>query len=118
MEYFAHVDEQGNRQTVKEHLESTARLCEKFSAAFGMESWGYCCGLMHDIGKYSLKFQDRLLNKGPKVDHATAGAKLCWDKGGMYQFLSYCIAGHHAGLPDTGEKGDSGSHGTMMGSVG
>ena len=36
--------------------------------------WGYGIGLLHDIGKYSEKFQKRLKG-GPITDHASAGAK-------------------------------------------
>lgn len=49
------------------------------------------------------------------MDHSTAGAKVCWDKKGAYPYLSYCIAGHHAGLPDTGGNRDASTDGTMMG---
>ena len=59
MEYFAHVDE-GNRdrkQTLKEHLEGTAGLAAQFAESFGKKDWGYCCGMLHDIGKYSEAFQ-------------------------------------------------------------
>ena len=49
------------------------------------------------------------------VDHSTAGAKWCWNQKGAHQFLSYCIAGHHAGLPDTGGASDTSAQGTMMG---
>lgn len=115
MKYLAHINENGKEQLVKEHLENTARLCGKFAESFGAYDEGYCCGLLHDIGKYSMKFQERIRGSEEKVDHATAGAKLCWDKKGMYQFLSYCIAGHHAGLPDTGGVSDTGTRGTMIG---
>ena len=115
MEYLAHINDKGEKQLLKEHLENTALLCGKFADNFGAYELGYCCGLLHDIGKYSLKFQKRLQGCENSVDHSTAGAKLCWDKKGMYQFLSYCIAGHHAGLPDTGGWSDTGSHRTMIG---
>ena len=39
-------------QTVKEHLEGTAVLSGEFASRFGKRDWGYCCGLLHDIGKY------------------------------------------------------------------
>ena len=112
MKYLAHINEQGQEQLLKEHLQNTATHCGEFADSFGAYDWGYCCGLLHDLGKYSLKFQERIRGSKEKVDHATAGAKLCWDKKGMYQFLSYCIAGHHTGLPDTGGAGDT--SGTMM----
>lgn len=100
MDYIAHKD--GERtQTVRAHLTGTAQLAGKFAAKFGKEDWGYCCGMLHDIGKYSAAFQKKIKeNSNRKVDHATAGAQLCMKLGGYYPFLSYCIAGHHAGMPD------------------
>lgn len=115
IKYLAHINGEREEQSLKEHLENTAALCGKFAEHFGAYDWGYCCGLLHDIGKYSQKFQERIRGSEIKVDHATAGAKLCWDQKGMYSFLSYCIAGHHAGLPDTGGESDTGSRGSMMG---
>lgn len=102
MEYIAHKD--GDReQTVKEHLTGTAKLASEFAGKFGKADWGYCCGMLHDIGKYSKEFQKKIKeDTNARVDHSTAGAKLCMEKGGYYQFLSYCIVGHHAGLPDGG----------------
>ena len=63
--------------------------------------------MMHDLGKYSEKFQRRIRGEEIKVDHATAGARVCLELGGMYPFLEYCIAGHHAGLPDYGGNDDA-----------
>lgn len=115
MKYLAHINDKGEEQPLKNHLEGTASLCGKYADSFGAYEWGYCCGLLHDIGKYSLKFQKRIRGSEERVDHSTAGAKLCWDKKGLYQFLSYCIAGHHAGLPDTGGASDVSTCGTMTG---
>ena len=114
MKYLAHIE--GEReQSLKEHLVGTARICGEFAGAFLGKEWGYCCGMLHDIGKYSEKFQDRLHGKEIKVDHSTAGAQLCWSMKGLYSFLSYCIAGHHAGLPDTGEGVNTGDSATLLG---
>lgn len=114
MEYLAHIE--GSReQSIKEHLTGTAERAGKFAETFGCYEWGYCSGMLHDIGKYSLEFQQRLQGSDKKVDHATAGAKVCYEMGGLYGFLSYCIAGHHSGLPDTGEKADLGTSATLMG---
>ena len=102
MHYIAHKD--GDReQTIKDHLTGTAQLSGKFAAKFGKEEWGYCCGMLHDIGKYSKEFQRKITeNTNETVDHSSAGARLCMEEGGLYQLLTYCIAGHHAGLPDYG----------------
>lgn len=102
--YYAHVREStdGNKeyQTVAQHLTGTAELCRSFAAAFGAEADGELAGLAHDIGKCTDAFQDRLLNDGPIVDHATAGAMACAMRGNRY--ASACVAGHHGGLPDFG----------------
>lgn len=105
MKYLAHID--GDReQSVKEHLQGTAELAEKFAAKFRKADWGYCCGMLHDIGKYSAEFQKKIKeNLDIRVDHSTAGAKVCENLDGCYWLLTYCIAGHHAGLPDLGREG-------------
>lgn len=115
MQYLAHINENSREQTLKQHLENTAGQCAEFSDKFGVYDWGYCCGLLHDIGKYSQAFQKRLQGDGGKVDHSTAGAQLCWKMGGLYWLLSYCIAGHHAGLPNTGGDTDLSTKGTLKG---
>lgn len=98
--FVAHIDSDGNEQSVKEHLIGTAKKARKFASAFGGEEIGYHCGLLHDIGKYSDAFQKRIHNpeKYGKVDHSTAGAKETNPLEGMV------IAGHHSGLMDGGNK--------------
>lgn len=100
MKYIAHKD--GDReQTILEHLTGTANLAGAFADRFGKRDWGYCCGMLHDIGKYSEEFQKKIqTGSNDRVDHATAGAQECCKKGGLYGVLAYEIAGHHAGLPD------------------
>lgn len=100
--YYAHRSEDGRLQTVLEHLEGTAKRCGAFAAAFGAEEQGTLAGMAHDIGKFSKEFQKRLLENGPRVDHATAGAFECRSQSP----LVFCIAGHHSGLPDMGGKTD------------
>lgn len=115
MKYIAHINGT-DVQTIKEHLEGTADLAGKFAKKFGKEDWGYCCGMLHDIGKYSVDFQEKIKwDYGRKVDHATAGARVCAEKGGKYSFLEYCVAGHHAGLTDYGSNFDNGGDSTLIG---
>ena len=120
MKYLAHISEDKQReQSIKSHLEGTALLAKEFAEEFGYGEWGYFCGMLHDIGKYSTKFQGRIMGSGEKADHATAGAQLCLrlgkEKGSYYVAPAYCIAGHHAGLPDTGTSADTGDRGTFAG---
>ena len=104
MEYIAHILEDLSRsQSVKEHLDGTANFAFAFADAFGCGSIGRLCAQLHDAGKYSEAFQERIRGSPIRVDHATAGAQ---EASRMLQpfgrLLAYCIAGHHGGLPDGG----------------
>lgn len=113
MRYLAHISEK-HEQTLKEHLENTAQLAGRFAEQFGKEDWGYCCGLLHDIGKYSLEFQKKITEDNSiRVDHATAGAQLCYELKGFYSIMSYCIAGHHAGLTNYESSDGAGNTSTL-----
>ena len=79
MEYIAHIDEKDKKriQTVKNHLEGTAKLSGEFAGKFGKEDWGYCNGMLHDIGKYSVDFLKRITGESnQRVDHSKAGARV------------------------------------------
>lgn len=96
-------------QSLRDHLTKVAALAEAFAHRFGAEQWGQACGLLHDMGKGSDAFQRRVRGAAVRVDHSTAGARYAtanW--GGAGKLLAYCIAGHHAGLPD-GRSNDEGS---------
>lgn len=110
---LAHISEDGTRvQTVADHLQGTAVLCGQFAAAFDAQQQGTWLGLLHDIGKYSTKFQKRLQG-GEKVDHSTAGAQVAARYGQIP--LAFAIAGHHSGLPDGGGRSDTAQDATMFG---
>ncbi|MDD3013283.1 MAG: CRISPR-associated helicase Cas3' [Candidatus Gastranaerophilales bacterium] len=107
MEYYAHSKEgesKDNWQTVKDHLENTAKKAQTFAENFNAKELAYYSGLMHDIGKYSAGFQKRILEGGKKVDHSTAGAKEAFAIFGnnIGKLMSYIIACHHGGLRDWG----------------
>ena len=111
MEFYAHISEDGKLEPVSEHLKNTAVLASGYSKSFGAQDQAYYIGLMHDIGKYSEEFQNRLLG-GRKVDHSTAGAYECAKKGQVP--AAFCIAGHHSGIPDRGNRSDL-DEGTLIG---
>ncbi len=113
MKRLAHKSEDGRYQTIAEHLEGTARLAGQFAAAFDAQQTAELAGMLHDIGKYSDAFQKRLLNGGIKVDHSTAGAQAAYQRKNFY--AAFAIAGHHAGLPDGGNRNDSADEGTLFG---
>jgi CRISPR-associated endonuclease/helicase Cas3 len=99
--FFSHIREDGRQEPLIEHLRLTAKKASDFGAAIGSRELAYAAGMLHDIGKYSDAFQNRLLHNGHKVDHATAGAKEC-----HFSILEYCIAGHHSGLLNGGTSDD------------
>lgn len=103
---YAHISiDRTRKQTIKEHCEGTAKLAAQFAKAFECEQWGYNIGIVHDIGKYSKAFQRRLLENGSITDHSTAGAQELIK---VKNYLAaYCVAGHHAGLPDGGTQADT-----------
>lgn len=106
MIYYAHSNEAGKYQTVDEHLKNVGELSSIYSREFGAEQMGYICGMLHDVGKYSIEFQDRLFKNGKKVDHSTAGAiKVEKLLGKAFKImLGYIICGHHSGLMDYGSE--------------
>ncbi|MEG0979441.1 MAG: CRISPR-associated helicase Cas3' [Oscillospiraceae bacterium] len=113
--YYAHINpESKKKQTILEHLEKTETLCRQFGDIFENGDFAAYCGKMHDIGKYSDAFQNRILNNGPKCDHSTAGAKISFQTNMRFgKLAAYCIAGHHSGLQDAGSKIDSSGEGTL-----
>ncbi len=114
MDYYAHVSDDGRRQTVAEHLTGTAALCRAFAGAFGEEADGELMGLAHDLGKCTEGFQKRLLEGGPVVDHATAGMLACMKMG--RPGAAACVAGHHSGLLDVGNmRSDRAGEATLSG---
>lgn len=115
MKYLAHIsDDRLREETVLEHAQKVAVTAERFASEFHAGSWGYCCGMVHDIGKYSKEFFKRL-HGGPSVDHSTAGARELMNKKGLYPLAAYCVAGHHAGLPNYGTTADGSDCGSLMG---
>jgi CRISPR-associated endonuclease/helicase Cas3 len=111
---LAHVlqDKNGiwHEHLLDEHLLGVAKKAAEFAVNFDSHDWANIAGLWHDLGKYSIEFQqyiksvsgyDAHIEAPGRVDHSTAGAIY-----GMRQFgahgrlLAYLIAGHHAGLPD------------------
>ena len=95
------------KQSVQDHLEKTAEL----AASMAMDPWKdvvFDIGLLHDIGKYQASFQKKIRGENIRVDHSTCGAAVAAKKFSMPAavFMEYCIAGHHAGLPDGLKQSD------------
>lgn len=107
--YYAHSGRDSSKadwQELRTHLFATANLASQMAAPFGLAPAAHAAGLFHDLGKYTAEFQKRLTGADVRVDHSTAGALAMLgdlaagaDKS-IAELIAYCIAGHHAGLPD------------------
>lgn len=106
--YKAHINEStGQIQTVREHSEGTARLCEEF-AVHPLKPIAAAMGMTHDAGKFQSAFQRRINNENIRVEHSPCGAIAAAQeyKPPFSYIMEYCISGHHSGLPDSGDKND------------
>ena len=116
MTYYAHSaqDKLGNLlpyehwQTLQSHSVNVGEMAEDFARVFSAQEIAYQTGKLHDLGKYSEPFNQRL-HGGPSVDHATAGAKIAVERWGnvIGKLMAFCIAGHHAGLANGNGEGDN-----------
>lgn len=108
--YFAHASGSSDLSSwhlLSEHLRETGRRAAASLESVGAAELARTAGLLHDLGKYSQRFQERLAGDPQRVDHSTAGAKIAVERYGpvLGSVLAFCIAGHHAGLAN-GVGGD------------
>lgn len=111
MVYYAHTREgfdESGWQTLVEHSLNVAERASQFADSFGCAEWGYAAGLLHDLGKGCVEFQQRLHGKHPAFDHAAAGSYFASGSESLNgttvvregHAIAPLIAGHHGGLPD------------------
>ena len=117
---YAHSkgDDVAQWQLLQDHCNAVAGLCAEFAESFGSGDTGRLSGELHDLGKARSSFQSYLLRRNGMEDedldygdHSHSGAGACWlwdNAGSVGKALAYCVAGHHAGLPDwsCGETSD------------
>lgn len=122
--YYAHRKagtDESQWQILRDHLYATAELARALApSAAGLSELAYLAGLFHDLGKYSTAFQERLRGAPRRVDHSTAGGREIVrsfsdpSEHFLAELLSFCILGHHAGLPNYGSPADVGDEGTLI----
>lgn len=117
--YYAHTGlhaDHSDWQQLRDHLHNVAQLAALRAKAFDASDWAHLVGLLHDLGKYSAAFQQRLLGSSARADHSTAGAKVLQEhltktmgpQGGAFaKLMAFAIAGHHAGLANGVEVGSA-----------
>lgn len=73
---YAHVDQKNmnKKQKLIDHLVNTAEGSKKIGDKIGFGNTTYLVGLLHDIGKISKEFQEKILSDSSRhVDHSTLG---------------------------------------------
>lgn len=102
MDFFAHSTQDASKadwQPLQQHLQTVGAQAAERARCFGAESMANVAGTLHDLGKYTRRFQQRLEGTVPRVDHSTWGAEIARQHfGALGTLLAYAIAGHHAGL--------------------
>lgn len=114
-------------EPLEDHLERVSQLAGEFASAFDAAEWGKILGRCHDLGKYSEEFQNYIRctsdpnagvseNQPGRVDHSTFGARFIAHAVGGHrgQLLAFCVAGHHAGLPDFSSDEETGQRRTLQ----
>ncbi|PWI57573.1 CRISPR-associated helicase Cas3' [Sulfoacidibacillus thermotolerans] len=127
MDFYAHTREDGQFQTLKDHLEGVADRTMRYAHVFGAGYLGYLAGILHDIGKYSFEFQERIRGTPIRVDHSTAGAQWIMNEQTWRNYLgtthldhylarliAYAIAGHHGGIKNHGTVDEEGTFSYRM----
>ncbi len=125
MMYYAHSRNSSNSdkieyQLLKEHLFQVAEKTKQFSAIFGASHIGYLAGILHDIGKYSDEFQQRIRGCKSPVDHSSAGTQWIMENYSdlfgkkvidemLAKAVAWVISGHHGGLLDYGTVDQEGT---------
>ena len=109
--YYAHSGARSDHadwQSLQSHEYKVGEMAAAFAVAFGAEQIARYTGQLYDLGKYTPEFNARL-HGGPRVDHATAGAKIAVERWGnvIGKLMAFCIAGHHAGLANGSGEGDN-----------
>lgn len=107
MEYYAHTAQGANGrpdkdrsrwQPVREHLSNVARIARRLADPLGLADKAELAGLLHDLGKYSKRFQERLNdNSIHGINHWSVGASVAFEMRVLE--AAFAIEGHHTGIP-------------------
>ncbi len=82
MVYIAHKSLKNDEiQCLSSHLINVGDLCAKTGEKIGLKHSSFLLGICHDMGKYSLEFQNYIQNNtNAKVNHSSAGGVYLYDK--------------------------------------
>lgn len=114
----------GESQSLWQHLQGVSTRTGKFACKFDLEATGRLLGLIHDLGKVTVEFQQYIMRaqeiigdatsgaRSDKLDHSTAGAQVLYESFRRpdgrttltADILSLVVASHH-GLMDSLDPG-------------
>lgn len=96
MIYFSRSENKnGEKELLSDHLQKTAELAKEFAEEFDEGVAGEWCGIFHDAGKASVKFQNVLNHTEHGVNHEACGAFMLRSS---CKLLSVVVFAHHKGL--------------------
>lgn len=122
--YIAHINDNGEIQTVKEHCINAAKYAREDLCGIGLENTAYLAGILHDCGKFTEEFRNYILDstKGVenshKVIHSFAGLYYIMDNEKFkklsqrsqitIELIALAIASHHGLFDCVDENGQNG----------
>lgn len=71
-----------NWQTMQSHVLRVGEMTGTFAEIFGAREIASCTGQLHDLGKYTPEFDERLHDGAQPIDHAAASAKIAFERWG------------------------------------
>lgn len=101
MTFHGHSANRGDEwEPLNVHLEAVAKRAREFGRVFAADEQAFFAALLHDLGKYSQRFQDRLSRKEKQaLDHSSLGALACALGSKRFGLAAgLAVEGHHIGL--------------------
>ena len=96
--YAAHsANEVGQWHALVEHLTCVGKESRRFANGSPWADEAALAGLLHDLGKYADRFQERLKGQDHGLDHWSQGAWIALSSHGAVA-AALAIQGHHIGL--------------------
>jgi CRISPR-associated endonuclease/helicase Cas3 len=101
MNYIARRNESGQEQLLRDHLLAVSNLARRYLEPWKVPSaeLGQLAGLLHDLGKYSEGFQNKIHGREElRIHHSHPGAEIAAAL--KQRELQLAILAHHGGLRD------------------